>query len=903
MRVPPVADSPARVLDLQKSAGNRAVADLVAPVQRVGGWSDADTAVGNGIDPTGPQSGWNVEEHAVGEIRRIPLDGLLGGLQGSQDETNSARKLSREGVNGPVKGSARSDPKEQKGQGRAVALVPKFLAEGMPVEVFFHLHGNTEEESRGFGGWRQHRSTAMVRDVARDRIAQQIEESGSKQTIGILPQGVRASQFGSIDPDRYIRDAFDRLGEVGAWKVPPSNFRVVLSAHSGGSFAVGQMISNKTLPANLKTLALYEALHVRADTKEKKGYSQVAQFAAWLEGMIGDHADFLNATKDDASKRERLDGATQVRLYWDPSDPSYNKNYVALQERIDRWFADNSARLGANATILRDLIVFVPIPGVHHEGMLRAGVKDALTRGGAGGTGPTPTKGAVTAPVKGAVPVNGAPAVVPATLPPVTPLSVRARDITAVMVAAQAPSSPILAAGAFTIAVLIGTDRLTAAARILHALAPRSETDLTDAVFTLAHPELGGGRIPADRADLKADWITLRRDFIRPAMVAPAPPTGADVGPAAPASAPVPAAPGAAPVPIDPATVEAAEAATGAITLDAAGTARALATALTQAKTAGKKADQDAVANTLLYNKTTVDEWFGGLKFDAAFLDVPITASGGRVPGVHSDLAGRLKIAEDDLIARFPGLSRAQIAGRMGINVISGVRPPKKATGGSLPSYHCFGLAIDINHPTNPFVGNKSPTLDANKDKVVTADEQTKYDVYMQNRSPRIIERAMRLLHQEAFDIESAITVPHGAGSAAGRLWDIHHRASEALAEYLRLADDLEGARLSGLVTALRTTGDTRDLAFWRTRIAQDRAVIGNWDFMHHPAPQTGGYLDLGKELVESLVAAGLLWGGSYGGAKDMMHFDWRDADQTLKRPPKGWRPPPAAPAPPGAPA
>ena len=880
------------MLDLQKSAGNRAVADLITPVQRAGGWSDADTAVGKGIGAKDPQSGWNVEEHTVGEIKRIPLDGLTGGLPGPQSESKSEQKLSGEGVAGPVKGPARSDPKEQKGQGRAIALVPKGLVEGRPVEVFFHLHGNTENEGRDFGGWRQHKDSAEVRDVARDRIAQQIEAAGSKQTIGILPQGVHTAQFGSINPDRYIRDAFDRLGEVGAWKVPPASFSVVLSAHSGGSFTVGQMIGNKTLPTNLKTLALYEALHVRKDTADKKGYSQVDQFGRWIEGMIGAHADFLNTSTDDTANRQRLENATQIRLYWDPTDTSYNTNYVALQTRIDRWFASNKSRLGANAAMLRELIVFVPITGVHHEGMLRAGVKDALTRGGAG-SGPTPTQGAV--------PASPVPA--PAAVPTAeVPLSLRANDITAVMVAAQVTSSPIFAAGAFTLAVLAGADRLTAAARVLHALAPRSEVDLTDALFALAHPELAGGRIPAGRDDLKADWRALRRDFAKPAMVAPTP--SKDDPPRAPVATTTPAAPGtapAAPVPLDPATVKAAKAATGAVVLDEAATAEALQNALSQAKTAGKKADQDAVANTLLYNNTTVDDWFGSLKFDAAFLDVPITASGGSVPGVHSDLAGRLKIAEDDLIKRFPGLTKAQIAGKMNINVISGVRPPKKATGGTLPSYHCFGLAVDINHPTNPFVGNMSPTLDANKDKVVSPEEQEKYDLYMQNRSPRIIERAMRLLHQEAFDVESAITVPNGAGTAAGRLWDIHHRASEALAEYLRLADDINGTKLSGLVDALRATGDTRDLAFWRKRITDDRAVIGNWDFMHHSAPQKGGYMDLGKELVEALVAAGLLWGGSYGGAKDMMHFDWRDADQTLKRPPRGWRPPAAAPARPGA--
>jgi len=32
--------------------------------------------------------------------------------------------------------------------------------------------------------------------------------------------------------------------------------------------------------------------------------------------------------------------------------------------------------------------------------------------------------------------------------------------------------------------------------------------------------------------------------------------------------------------------------------------------------------------------------------------------------------------------------------------------------------------------------------------------------------------------------------------------------------------------------------------------------------------------MDLNKALVEEMANAGLLWGGTYGGAKDIMHFD-----------------------------
>jgi hypothetical protein len=34
--------------------------------------------------------------------------------------------------------------------------------------------------------------------------------------------------------------------------------------------------------------------------------------------------------------------------------------------------------------------------------------------------------------------------------------------------------------------------------------------------------------------------------------------------------------------------------------------------------------------------------------------------------------------------------------------------------------------------------------------------------------------------------------------------------------------------------------------------------------------------MNLPKELVQAMVGAGLLWGGQYYGAKDLIHFDFR---------------------------
>src|SRR5947209_16090560 len=100
---------PAALLTLQRAAGNRAVTALLTPVQRGDdkpaasptpstsdvGWSDAKN-VEKGHK-------WNADVHDVGEIHRIPLEGLAAGYQGAA----SMEKLTKESAGG-----------------KAIALVP-----------------------------------------------------------------------------------------------------------------------------------------------------------------------------------------------------------------------------------------------------------------------------------------------------------------------------------------------------------------------------------------------------------------------------------------------------------------------------------------------------------------------------------------------------------------------------------------------------------------------------------------------------------------------------------------------------------------------------------------------------------------------------------------------------------
>ena len=337
--------------------------------------------------------------------------------------------------------------------------------------------------------------------------------------------------------------------------------------------------------------------------------------------------------------------------------------------------------------------------------------------------------------------------------------------------------------------------------------------------------------------------------------------TSKTVAPPAPKSAPAPkVATTPPPRPSKPAPAPSADA------------AKLIAKAIHQAKTGGKPKDVMAIAKELASKGWSVESWFADFVPDATFLGQKIRRSGGEVPGVHRRLLDVLQNAERQLLAKHPGRTAEELGKELGLYDIAGLRPPKAATGATAPSKHCFGLAIDINKIRNPFIGNQVP----NKEKA-----GARYEEYMQNRSPRMIERAMSLLRGEAFNVE--LDIP-SQPSMVGKAWDLHHRASETLAEYLRLAQDLEGEKLARLVVGANARGDSHSLAWWKKRIESDRALIKHWDFPNHPDPEKRGYMDLPRPLVVALVEAGLTWGGQFPGAasgrpkghKDIMHFDLR---------------------------
>lgn len=833
--------TPTDVLDLQRDAGNHAVAGLLRTVQRVGGWKDADKRPGKGL-PSGPlASGWNVEEHAVGAIRRIPIDGLVHGLQ-NVPSADGGKSLTIEDVAGKARGPARSTPQERKGRGRAIALIPAdSLDTGKPVDVLFHLHGNTEKIGREFAGWRQHSSTGRVRDVERDRIAQQIQGSGNPQLVGILPMGVNESQFGAISPDAYLRDAFARLTELGAWRAAPTSWRVALSAHSGGGFTIERMMKGRTgfqLPQKLGMIILFEANN---NVKSLKRGEQQA-FVRWALDQLNAHLAVLTSRLPDKQKRDYLAQATRLRAFFNPKK-SYKSIYVPVRTAIDDWFQTNGTKLGTFLAETKSLLQVIE-QTVGHEQHMGTSLQSALTAlpgtptagpptGGqppAGGQQPAPAPSGTQAPRPAGGAAGSGSGSSAQAVPVAPPLSTRASAITAAMVGGRAGASAPVAMLAFTVARGQGAPPLQAAASALASAGVRDQIDLTDALFALVRQELGGGRIPADRNDLKQEWRLLRSSYVRPTLAPPTSdgavrkPDGAD-RPAPSESTPVKRPVAAAGSPEEEYQSFAADVQKA---FGKAGVKRYLEVRhlyATRKETAGNPA-----------------QWLNELRFGASFC-------GTKLNGVHPNLLTVLQKVDEEVTKL---AARVRAAGAP--VVFQGDFQPRPVTGKKDKlSDHALGLALHLNYKNNPYVG---------RNKAASA----------------LIARIAGEAGQEKF--WSSIR-GSGRKTSQARVEEIYAgfaAASDAVRKYFLEMDALQVKHDAGELDAagqaelkrrkaeyeqLRTT----DLAMGKKNYRDPRAGF----FLHTMGVDGDPMLEIIKQLTGP---AGLEWGGTYSGrAKDLHHF------------------------------
>lgn len=241
----------------------------------------------------------------------------------------------------------------------------------------------------------------------------------------------------------------------------------------------------------------------------------------------------------------------------------------------------------------------------------------------------------------------------------------------------------------------------------------------------------------------------------------------------------------------------------------------------------------------------TVATWFGDIK-KGTFLGIELR--------VHKTLADRLTRAETSLVddAKLnPDKKSAKDLG-VALNMYastSDLRQPAKAVGGSSLSMHTFGLAVDLNYKGNPFIGNAGPA------------------------APDAIRRATSLVLGTATNVTTSLGDPQASFTAL-------KAASDALRTYFSFRDPANLAALTAAVSGhTPAKGEPADLAGWQQQIEADYAELKDkGDFKKHKPPEEG-FLDLDESVVLALTGAGLTWGGTYGGDKDVMHFDLRQAE------------------------
>jgi hypothetical protein len=242
-----------------------------------------------------------------------------------------------------------------------------------------------------------------------------------------------------------------------------------------------------------------------------------------------------------------------------------------------------------------------------------------------------------------------------------------------------------------------------------------------------------------------------------------------------------------------------------------------------------------------------------GIKGGAAawFADVKPMTFLGKPATVHKLLADRLRQAESALKS-FPTPDKGWV--QEGHSTL-------RAPGESL---HSFGLAIDLNPGTNPWLVRPTGVY-----------EPAKWtSAYL-----GAIEHALLLVRGEKLSDDPFFDRPKEADKdkRVEASYDKMKKSSDALAEYFTLADKDKLPQLQAKILQNDPKGKTKD---WLTKIKADKKAVVNVGASKSWKNPQKGFLNLDKQLVKAMTAstgAGLTWlGDDTIAGRDIMHFDTR---------------------------
>ena len=203
-------------------------------------------------------------------------------------------------------------------------------------------------------------------------------------------------------------------------------------------------------------------------------------------------------------------------------------------------------------------------------------------------------------------------------------------------------------------------------------------------------------------------------------------------------------------------------------------------------------------------------------------------------PPIHTDLAEHLANVEKTLVDKFGGAARSAAEAGKTLGLVEGIGGSRPYPTSAAISMHLFGLAIDVNYTSNPFIGESANPQFLNAGELVHGDAGS---VYKPNMSYDDLMRLDETLEAYFAYLEDTPALEARLAVAAGPLWKG------------KSVDDARKIILGDLDTLARR---------WERRDAKD--VV-----------KKTGFLNLKRDLV---VGIGLSWGAVYG---DMMHFDLRN--------------------------
>jgi hypothetical protein len=349
------------VLALQRRAGNAAVTNLLAhasvpirrprPSPRVVQRDPLSAA----DDPEGYTQPSGVRNVKGTELTRVEVHDLE--IPGA----DAGDKSTRLGVAGGFQDSyGKSDTpssetkmtNEESPAHMAVVIMPDKVDPARPIQVVLQFHGfgfrQTPHAHDPYAGYlvasgQTASAKGTVRDVDQEHWEQQISAvmadrgAGQPQIVAILVQGRGNSFFGNVPTYAYVNEVLGRIGLGG------KSYSIVLSAHSGGGFALADRVkSGDADAASTKTLS-----QDPARAKSANAADMVVMFDAeasnavigWVVKQIKALATALTAPSADT--KAILNASPRFRAYFvskalDGSYPAaYNTAALKLRAALD----------------------------------------------------------------------------------------------------------------------------------------------------------------------------------------------------------------------------------------------------------------------------------------------------------------------------------------------------------------------------------------------------------------------------------------------------------------------------------------------------------------------------------------------------------------------------------------